>query len=354
MEAPQCPGTQDLMAKLKKKSGGLAGSVMEPQGAEGEDGMEDEATVEIERPNMFPEDSPLNDFFDAVKEVDNNCKFIVWITPKYAAAALELTSAVDVKQTKTAQDRVNTLLKQSKTVIKKNKKTIDDMDEEMRKQMQLDVDEAVMAGEIEKKDAPNVKEGETLAEWGPYYRVMYNCRWSLVNQWKRVNKAYNEEQAACDRRKRANLTRQLTIANGCPPSEEEVNTRLNNGATDVFSGGMVARASDADADYANEFLAEAEEELKKIMLITKGMQEMQEMWDEFQLLLAKQGELLNTISGNLQKCKDFVAQANEDLGAAQEHAEAANRQQMLIMLSCCIGLCVLIVPLLIGSGMISV
>eukprot|EP00656_Telonema_subtile_P021750 TRINITY_DN2278_c0_g1_i2.p1 TRINITY_DN2278_c0_g1~~TRINITY_DN2278_c0_g1_i2.p1 ORF type:complete len:311 (+),score=96.36 TRINITY_DN2278_c0_g1_i2:195-1127(+) len=305
MEAPQCPGSQDLMAKLKKKSGGLAGSVMEPVFAEGADPDLEEPAAPPERPNAFPEDSPLTDFFDAVKEVDNNCKFIVWITPKYAAAALELTSAVDVKQTKESEEKVKKLLKQSKTVIKKNKKTIDEMDQEMQNQMQLDVDEVIASGEIEKKDAPNVKDGQTLPEWGPYYRVMYNCRWSLVNQWKRVNKAYNEEQAACDRRKRTNLTRQLTIANGCEPSEEEVNSRLNNGATDVFSGGMVARASDADADYANEFLAEAEEELKKIMLITKGMQEMQEMWDEFQLLLAKQGELLNTISGNLQKCKDL-------------------------------------------------
>ena len=78
------------------------------------------------------------------------------------------------------------------------------------------------------------------------------------------------------------------------------------------------------------------------------------MWDEFQLLLQKQNELLSTISGNLQKSKEFIKQANEDLDAAQEHAEAANRQQVMILCSCCIGLCVLIVPMMIGSGMISV
>lgn len=345
----------DLMPKLKKKSGNRAGSVMElPEPAEGEDYDLEEPPAPPERINAFPEDSPLNDFFDAVKLVDDNCKFIIWITPKYAAAAQELTSAVDVKQAKEAQAKVDKLIKQAKTVIKKNKKTIDSMDEEMKNQMQLDVDEEIAAGTLEKKDAPNVQEGGELEQWSPYYRVMRQCRWSLVNRWKRVNKEFNEEQAACDRRKRANLVRQLTIANGCEPSEDEVTSRLNCGATDVFSGGMVARASDADADYANEFLAEAEEELKKIMQITKGMQEMQEMWDEFQLLLQKQGELLNTISGNLKKCKDFVKEANENLAEAQEHAEAANKSQLMILGSCCCGICILVVPLLIGSGAVSI
>jgi len=350
-----CDRMIDLKKLCAKLGTGPPGSVLDPpEGAEGEDDPDLEMPKVPERENKFPEESPLNDFFDAVAAVGKFCIQIEAIVPKYSEAAHELTAAVDCVQAKEGQAKVDRIVKVGKKIIKQNKKMIDQMDSEMKKQMRLDVDEEIASGAIEKKDAPNAEEGETLEQWGATYRVMNNCRWALVAKWKRVNKVYNEEQAACDRRKRENLIRQLTIANGCEPTDDEVTARLNSGATDVFSGGMVARAADADADYANEFLNEAKEEMERMQEIQKRMQEMNEMWDEFQLLLQKQNELLSTISGNLQKSKEFIKQANEDLDAAQEHAEAANRQQVMILCSCCIGLCVLIVPMMIGSGMISV
>jgi len=352
-EIPDYPSVKDLMPLLKLKNPEVGSAIGPQAGADGEDDEDVEEVEEVEPIPRFPA-GPLATFFELVKEVSDNIEYIEWVAPKYATVAHEFTSAVDVNSSKDAEDKVKAIVKQSKTIIKKNKKTIDQMDETLKDQMNLDCDQAILETEIEKADRPKVEEGETLEVWSATYRVMYNCRWALVGEWKRVNKAYNEEQASCDRRKRANLVRQLTIATGQEPTDDEINKRLNNGATDVFSGGMVARSADADADFANEFLMEAQEEAAKMTLILKGMKEMQEMWDEFQLLLEKQGEMLNTISGNLAKAKDFVKQANEDLGEAQEHAEAANRQQMLIVASCCIGLCVVIVPFMITSGMISV
>ena len=58
-------------------------------------------------------------------------------------------------------------MKVGKKIIKQNKKMIDQMDSEMKKQMRLDVDEEIASGAIEKKDAPNAEEGETLEQW--YY-----------------------------------------------------------------------------------------------------------------------------------------------------------------------------------------
>jgi len=346
----------DLMPLLKVRSNGRAGTAYEPPPAE--DDEDGEQPTEIEplepAPSKWEEDSPLNGFFEHVGEVTKNIAYIEWVTPKYAVAAKEFTSAVDVVSAKASEEKVLTIVKQSKNCIKVNKKSIDAMDAAMKEMMGLDVEEAITKGEIEKQDRPKVEDGETLEQWSPTYRVMYNARWALVNEWKRVNKVYNEEQAACERRKRENLRRQLMIANGEEPSEEELNQRLNNGATDVFAGGMVARGADADADFANEFLMEMQEETEKMNKILIGMREMQQMWDEFQLLLEKQGELLNSISGSLKRAKDYVKQANEHLAEAQEHADAALRQQYMIIASCCIGLCVLIVPLMIGSGMISV
>jgi len=351
---PDWPGVRDLMPFLKQKNP-MVGSAVDPPAAEGED---DEDAVEVEeeeeaKPSRFPE-GPMNDFFEVVKAVTDNIEYIEWVAPKYAVAAHAFTSAVDVTSAKEAEDKVNAMVKQSKTIMKKNKKSIDEMDETLKAQMREDADALLASGELEKADYPKIDDGDVLEHWSAPYRVMNSCRWALVGEWKRVNKKYNEEQASCDRRKRANLVRQLTIANGQEPSDEEVTKRLNNNATDVFSGGMVARSADADADFANEFLQEAQEEAAKMTEILKGMREMQQMWDEFQLLLQKQGEMLNTISGNLAKAKDFVKAANEDLAEAQEHADAANRQQMLIIASCCIGACVLIIPMLIGSGIISV
>ena len=49
---------------------------------------------------QFPEESPLNDFFDAVAAVGKFCIQIEAIVPKYSEAAHELTAAVDCVQAK--------------------------------------------------------------------------------------------------------------------------------------------------------------------------------------------------------------------------------------------------------------
>lgn len=348
------PSIRSILDELKAYNSTI-GTAYEAAAGEEDEDAEDAPPKEPE-PSRWDEGSPLNDFFEHVALVTGYISNIEdTFSPKYANAAREFLSAVDTKSAKEGDEKLKVTVKQSKTIVKNAKKSIDEMTNAMKVQMKVDIDEAVTKGEIEKKDAPNADDGETLPQWSPTYHIMYNCRWAMVNEWKRVMKAYNEEQATCERKKRENLKRQLTISNnGLEPSDEEIEARLSSGATDVFAGGMVTRGADADADFANELLEEAKDETRKLTEVMVLMREMQEMWEQFQLLLEKQGEMLNTIAGNLQKAKDFIKQANEDLAEAQEHAEAALRQQYMIIASCCIGLCVLIVPMMIGSGMISV
>merc|ERR1711977_402908 len=97
------------------------------------------------------------------------------------------------------------------------------------------------------KEAKDAGEEPEPGAMTPVYRVMYNCKWSLLHQWRTVNKSYNEEQAGCERRRRENLRRQLKIANdGQEPDDTEIEERMKTGATDVFSGGMVAKSADED------------------------------------------------------------------------------------------------------------
>ena len=48
-------------------------------------------------PGQWDEGSPLHGFFEKVKQVVENVAYIEWIAPKYAKAAHEFTSAVDVQ-----------------------------------------------------------------------------------------------------------------------------------------------------------------------------------------------------------------------------------------------------------------
>merc|ERR1711918_148451 len=103
--------------------------------------------------------------------------------------------------------------------------------------------------------------------------------------------------------------------------------RLNSGNTNVFAGGMVQRS--ADDDFALEFLQEAKEHTAELQKVLDAIAELGAMWDQFQLLLEKQGELLNQIGANLEKCKDFVTKANADLDDAQAELDAAQRKSVM-------------------------
>ena len=163
----------------------------------------------------------MNDFFEVVKAVTDNIEYIEWVAPKYAVAAHAFTSAVDVTSAKggwllccsvpcfcallpllpgalchlkwvvtfgstEAEDKVNAMVKQSKTIIKKNKKSIDEMDETLKAQMREDADALLASGELEKADYPKIDDGDVLevprvcraaaaAVWVIVLTVQYGC-----------------------------------------------------------------------------------------------------------------------------------------------------------------------------------
>jgi len=276
----------------------------------------------------FPKGDPLGIFFNIARRVQKSCATMTLLHKLYKKAAYELTSSIDTDTAKEAQAKMDKIQDKAKGEIRGVKAVLDQMEQISDKQKAKDDDEAKEAGD----DEPG---------WTSVYRVMYNCRWSLLIQWRQVNKVYNEEQASCERRRRKNLIRQMTIANdGVAPDEAEIEARMASNATDVFSGGMVARS--ADEDFASEFLAEAKEKEAKIDEILEKARELQELWDQFQLLLQRQGQLLDQIGANLEKCKDFVAKANVDLDSAIEHQNAAFRKQVAI-----IGVCLCMVGIIV-------
>lgn len=284
----------------------------------------------------FAPDDPLGIFFNIAKRVMKSCETIETVHKFYKKAAYELTEAVEVEKERIAQGKIDKIHSRAKTEISGVKAVLDQMEQILEKQKASDEKAAKEAGD----DVPG---------WTTTYRVMYNCKWSLLINWREVNKIYNEEQAACERRKRAKLVRQLTILNeGQEPDEQDVEERMATGATDVFAGGMVARS--ADDDFAAEFLAEAKEKEGKIDEILEKAQELQELWDQFQLLLQKQGELLNQIGENLDKSKDFVDKANDDLDSAIAHDEAANQQQLYIMCCCAIMIAIIVAPTVLATS----
>ena len=78
------------------------------------------------------------------------------------------------------------MVKQSKTIIKKNKKSIDEMDETLKAQMREDADKLLESGELEKADYPKIDDGDTLevprvccaaaaAVWVIALTVQYGC-----------------------------------------------------------------------------------------------------------------------------------------------------------------------------------
>jgi len=305
-EAPVYPAVVDRLDELKARDGNIGTKLI---GAALKEQMQDSG----EKPECqgFEKGDPLGIFFNIAKKVQKNCHEMRLFHKLYKKQAFILTNSIDVDTGKKAQQTIDKIHGRAKDTIKGVKAVMDKMDEQLKKQKEVD-------------DKETVKEGEDPAEVGmkPGYRVMYNCKWSLLTQWREVCKMYNEEQASCERRRRNILKRQMAIANdGEEPTDEEIQERMHTGATEVFSGGMVAKS--ADEDFAAEFLAEAKEKEAAIDQILEKMAELKEMWDQFQLLLQKQGELLNQIGANLDKAQEFVDKANADLDSAIEHQQAA-------------------------------
>jgi len=127
--------------------------------------------------------------------------------------------------------------------------------------------------------------------------------------------------------------------------DSEIEERMKSGATDVFAGGMSAKS--ADEDFAAEFLAEAKEKEDAINMIVEKMNELKELWDQFELLLQKQGELLNQIGANLDKAQEFVDKANADLDSALEHQAAAQKKQLMMVGVCALIILILVVPMMV-------
>lgn len=281
-----------------------------------------------------PVERRLAVFFNIAGKVRASCDMMTSLHKLFKEYAWELTKAIEPEAQSVAQGRLDAVKKRGKQETSGVKKIMDEMKKHLEEQKEADDKKCKEQG-----DDPE-EEG-----WSTPYRVMYNCYWSLHKSWRDVNKKYNDEQAQCERRRRRDLIRQLTIASGEEPSEEEIQERLASNATTVFSSAMVVRS--ADEEFAAEYLQEAQEQNDAVAMVLEKMAELQELWDQFELLLQKQGELLDQIGANLDKCKDHVDQANEDLDSAIEHQNAALQKQFMIIGVCMIMIGILLVPVLL-------
>lgn len=326
------PAVRDRMPDLKAINPDTGSKMIGKELNEAMKGVPKEEQPECQG---FEKGDPLGIFFNIAKKVQNNCHEMEMIKKLYKKQAWDLTNSIDVESAKKAQGLLDKIHGRAKGIIKGVKAVMDKMDQLCTEQKERDDKAAADAGE--EPDPGSMT---------PVYRVMYNCKWSLLTQWRTVNKAYNEEQAGCERRRRANLKRQLKIANdGQEPEDSEIEERMKSGATDVFSGGMVAKS--ADEDFAAEFLAEAKEKEDAINMIVEKMNELKELWDQFELLLQKQGELLNQIGANLDKAQEFVDKANADLDSALEHQAAAQKKQLMMVGVCALIILILVVPMMV-------
>lgn len=104
-------------------------------------------------------------------------------------------------------------------------------------------------------------------------------------------------------------------------------------------------------DEMTNRLVEIEERHEGMLKIQKSIKELQEMWQELNILITEQQELLDNIEKNVSMTKDYVQSAHETLKKAEKHQKTARKYQLLGLI-CCIIVVVILMSIVFGTKII--
>ncbi|XP_008312697.1 syntaxin-4-like [Cynoglossus semilaevis] len=140
------------------------------------------------------------------------------------------------------------------------------------------------------------------------------------------------------------LRRQLKIT-GANVTEEELNTMLESGQTDVFTHNILS-----DAKATKQALNEIESRHNEILKLERSIRDLHDMFQYLALEVDAQGEMVNRIETHINQSTDYVEKAKDNTARAIKFQNKARKKKIWIAICLAILLLILGISLAVTFG----
>ncbi|MED6250750.1 hypothetical protein ATANTOWER_008162 [Ataeniobius toweri] len=218
-------------------------------------------------------------------------------------------------------------------------------EESMKKELQTLRDEIKkLAGQIHKK-LKNIepKKGDDDGKYIPInVRMQRTQHGVLSKEFVELMGHCNTIQAQYRDRNVERIQRQLKIT-GTNVTDEELDTMLESGQTDVFTQNILI-----DAKATKQALNEIESRHDEILKLEKSIRDLHDMFQYLAMEVEAQGEMVDRIENNIKQSSNYVEKAKDNIEQAVTYQKKARKKKIWICI--CLAILILILAIAVGTA----
>ncbi|TMS21833.1 Syntaxin-4 [Larimichthys crocea] len=216
-------------------------------------------------------------------------------------------------------------------------------EESMKKELQTLRDEIkTLAGQIQRKlKSIESKKGEEDGKYIPINLRMQRTQHGVLSrEFVELMGHCNTIQAQYRDRNVERIQRQLKIT-GTNVTDEELDTMLESGQTDVFTQNILI-----DAKATRQALNEIESRHDEILKLERSIKDLHDMFQYLAMEVEAQGEMVNRIEANIMQSSDYVEKAKENTAKAVTYQQKARKKKFWIVICLAILILILVISLI--------
>lgn len=289
---------------------------------------------------------------DRTKELGNNTEAsddddeskALMIKPGTSSAKEEKESEAFLKKAREIQEGLHSLRKMVSDLENKQKTVLGVAlpVESMKKELQTLREEIkTLAGQIQRKlKSIETKKGEDDGKYiAINVRMQRTQHGVLSKEFVELMGHCNTIQAQYRDRNVERIQRQLKIT-GTNVTDEELDTMLESGQTDVFTQNILS-----DAKATKQALNEIESRHDEILKLERSIRDLHDMFQYLAMEVEAQGEMVNRIETNINQSANYVEKAKENTEKAVTYQQKARKKKIWIAICLAILLIILAVSL---------
>ncbi|KAM6897623.1 syntaxin-4 isoform 2-T2 [Xenentodon cancila] len=138
------------------------------------------------------------------------------------------------------------------------------------------------------------------------------------------------------------IQRQLKIT-GTNVTDEELDTMLESGQTDVFTQNILI-----DAKATKQALNEIESRHDEILKLERSIRDLLDMFQYLAMEVEAQGEMVNRIENNINQSSNYVEKAKENTAKAVTYQQRARKKKLWIAI--CLAILILIIVIAVATS----
>ncbi|KAG7219828.1 hypothetical protein INR49_005850 [Caranx melampygus] len=268
------------------------------------------------------------------------------IKPGASSAKEEKESEAFFKKAREIQEGLHSLRKMVSDLENKQKTVLGVAlpVESMKKELQTLREEIkTLAGQIQRKlKSIEPKKGEDDGKYIPInVRMQRTQHGVLSKEFVELMGHCNTIQAQYRDRNVERIQRQLKIT-GTNVTDEELDTMLESGQTDVFTQNILS-----DAKATKQALNEIESRHDEILKLERSIRDLHDMFQYLAMEVEAQGEMVNRIETNIKQSANYVEKAKENTEKAVTYQQRARKKKIWIAI--CLAILIIILALSLAA-----